>query len=348
MNRENFHRLLQQYQEGRCTPEEAQLVEHWYQMLDFQHTGEITLDNLDAIEESIWDKIHEQINHDMAPAPTYRLPKSSRTKRIRIWMVAASVAVLLIASGTFFYYRVLCHPSKPTYVVSRTPEHDVINIKNTTQATMPIVLPDESLVELDPGAQLEYPKDFSSVREVKLIGDAFFSVEADPKHPFWVFHEGMITKVVGTKFKIKAPTSEADGEVIVYTGQVDVYYNGNTENIIRRIISAPKKNSLTANKRGVLRAETLEEAIIAAPEPIAKQAETLQHEVFENTPIPTLAKTLGTVYGLDVVADETLSGVTFTGNINGIGLFKQLDIICTVTNTAYEVAGTTITLKRKH
>lgn len=348
MNRENFHRLLQQYLAGRCTPEEAQLVEHWYQMLDFQHAGEITQENLDDLEESIWDKIHEQIGDGAVSAPTYRLTKSpTGSKRIRNWLIAASIAILLITSGTFYYFRVLCHPVKPTYVENRTPEHNVIRIKNETLATMPIVLPDASLVELYPGAQLEYPRNFTPSREVKLIGDAFFSVEADPNNPFWVYHDGMITKVVGTKFKIKAPTSETDGEVIVYTGQVDVYYNGNTDNIIRRIISAPKKNSLTANKRGILRAETLEEAIVATPEPIAKRAEVIQHEIFENASIPTLAKTLGTLYGLNVVADENLSGVTFTGDISGIGLFKQLDIICTVTNTEYVVAGTTITLKRK-
>src|SRR5690606_17701477 len=105
---------------------------------------------------------------------------------------------------------------------------------------MNIILSDESRIELYPGASLEYPKRFAEgCREVRLVGNAFFSVVANKHNPFWVFHEGMITKVLGTKFKIMAPKGNSEGEVIVYSGKVDVFYNAGSRNMVERILSAP-------------------------------------------------------------------------------------------------------------
>ncbi len=350
MSRENFHRLLQRYLDGQCTPEEEQLIDHWYQMLDGRHEDRITSQNLEVVEEAIWDKIYEQINEDAVPDNTRELPRRWSTRGIWFWLTAASIAVFLVASGTFVYLRIVCYPVEPSFVShGSTSDSHIITVKNETQTTMSIILPDESFVELYPGALLEYPKQFKAVnREVKLIGDAFFSVAANPKNPFWVFHEGMITKVIGTKFKIKAPKGEIKGEVIVYAGKVDVFYNVGSRNLVRRIMSAPEKASITTNQKAVLLPKTIEETVMENPLPIGKKIDAIRYETFKDIPMPALAKTLSDLYALNVTAGDDLSAVTFTGDISGIGLFKQLDIICTVTNTTYEVVGTTIFLKYKH
>ncbi len=348
MSRENFHRLLQRYLDGQCTPDEEQLVNHWYLMLDEQHKEEINATNLDSIEDVLWNKIHQQINEEEADAQV--LPANPWQKSVRFWFIAASIAAFVIASSTLVYFRIICYPVKPSFVAQGTISNsDVLMVKNDTDKPMSIVLPDESFVELYPGAKLEYPKRFKRVnREVQLIGDAFFVVAANPENPFWVFHEGMITKVLGTKFKIKAPKGNAKGEVIVYAGKVDVFYNVGRRNFVKRILSAPEKASVTTNQRAVLFAKNIEEAVMENPLPISKEIEAIRHETFKDIPMTALAKTLSELYALDVTADDDLAGITFTGDISGIGLFKQLDIICTVTNTDYEVIGTTIFLKNKH
>lgn len=345
MSRENFHRLLQRYLEGQCTPEEERLVDHWYQILEGQPTAKITIENFDAIEASIWEKIQGQIDEDIPSGTTLRLAKSSRLNNMRNWIIAASVAVFLMGSGTFYYFRVLCHPTTPHFVAHRMADSELINVHNPTSETKSIILPDESLVKLYPGAAIEYASSFDKIREVKLTGTAFFHVEANPENPFWVYHEGLVTKVVGTSFKIKAPTDQVSGEVIVYTGKVDVFYNGNSENVMRRILSAPKRSAITANKRAVIREEILEETLVPSPEPLAEEVKTMPYKPFTNTAIPHLAKKLSALYGLEIIADKNLSDVTFTGDISGLSLFKQLDIICTVTNTTYEVVGTSIFIK---
>ncbi len=346
MGRESFHQLLQRYLDGRCTPAEERLVTHWYHMLEGEDQQEISASNLDALENAMWQKIHGQINNGMEAPPDH--PHFLQSRYFRYLSVAASIA-LLITVGTIAYYRIICHPVEPSFAADVTMDSNIVVVENDTDHRMNLILADESLVELYPGAQLQYPKRFSEHgREVRLIGDAFFSVAANKKNPFWVFHEGMITKVLGTKFKIKAPKGNARGEVIVYSGKVDVFYNVGRRNIVQRILSAPEGATLTTNQRAVLLAKKLEETVTENPLPVRDRADAIQHETYQDIPMTSLVGTLSELYALDVVADSDLSHVTFTGDISGIGLFKQLDIICTVTDTRYEVIGTTIFLKSKY
>lgn len=341
MSRENFHRLLQRYLDGRCTPEEEQLVDHWYQMLGQDIESAVTPNDLDTIEDMIWNKIQNrlaEIEHADTP------PLHTRARRTRTWIVAASITALIVASATFLYYRVICYPVQPSFVETRAMEQDIHSVTNNTQETFTIFLPDESVVELFPGASIEYPSQFKQQREVRLIGDAIFNVEADLSNPFWVFHEGMITRVVGTKFRIKGPQGNTHGEVIVYTGQVDVFYNAADRSLIKRILSPPEKASLTANQRAALDGHSLAEAIVDNPVRVEQSTISAPREAYTDIPLPALAETLSALYALDVSADERLSDITFTGDISGLGFFEQLDIICTVTNSRYEVEGTTITI----
>lgn len=347
MGRENFHRLLQRYLEGRCTPAEEQLVNHWYHMLDGNDRNEISPANLDAIEDAIWNKIHPELNDDPETLP---IASSSlrRSKRIRLWLVAASIVALLITTGTLAYFRVVCYPVKPSFASEDASlDSNIVVVSNDTDQRMNIILSDESLVELYPGALLEYPKHFSGSREVRLVGDAFFSVAANKENPFWVFHEGMITKVLGTRFKITAPKGNARGEVVVYSGKVDVFYNVGRRNVVKRMLSTPAMASVTTNQKAVLLPNRIEETITENPLPLSGQVDAIRHETFKDIPMPALAETLSGLYALNVVADSSLAHITFTGDISGIGLFKQLNIICMVTDTHYEIAGTTIFLKNK-
>src|SRR5690606_35471658 len=250
MSREHFHRLLQRYLDGQCTSEEEQLVQQWYQILDTGNQENLNADDLDAIEDAIWNSIHWEIEQSDI---------SRRPKRIRMWLAVAAAAVLLVDSMTFVYFRIICYPVAPSFAGHHAIAEGRINIvENYTNKHMRVILPDESLVELYPGAKHEYPKRFKeNGREVRLVGNAFFAVAANKENPLWVFHEGMITKVLGTKFTIKAPQAGARGEVIVYSGKVDVYYNAKGRTLVKRILSPPEKASVTTNQKAVLLPKTV-------------------------------------------------------------------------------------------
>lgn len=85
-------------------------------------------------------------------------------------------------------------------------------------------LPDGTFVWLNSGTNLSYPSSFSGeTRNVKLLGEAFFDVVKDEKHPFIVDLGKLNIEVVGTKFD--AINYEQDGktEVVLASGKVKLY-----------------------------------------------------------------------------------------------------------------------------
>jgi ferric-dicitrate binding protein FerR (iron transport regulator) len=69
---------------------------------------------------------------------------------------------------------------------------------------------------------LKYIKNFESdLREIELIGEAYFEVTKDPNRPFIVRTGQVSTQVLGTSFNIKAFKNE-DLEVSLLMGKVEV------------------------------------------------------------------------------------------------------------------------------
>ena len=66
-----------------------------------------------------------------------------------------------------------------------------------------VLLADGTEVNLNSGSELSYSNSFSGQnRSVTLIGEAFFKVKADPKHPFVVKTSDFDIKVTGTQFNV--------------------------------------------------------------------------------------------------------------------------------------------------
>ncbi|RMG32041.1 MAG: DUF4974 domain-containing protein [Bacteroidetes bacterium] len=84
-------------------------------------------------------------------------------------------------------------------------------------------LPDGSRVSLNAHSKLSYPARFQpDQRLVKLEGEAFFEVEADPDRPFVVEATQLRVKVLGTSFQVSALPTADTLSVVVESGQVEV------------------------------------------------------------------------------------------------------------------------------
>jgi transmembrane sensor len=84
-------------------------------------------------------------------------------------------------------------------------------------------LPDGSRVWLNASSDLTYDKDFGkNLREVNLVGEAFFDVVKDPAHPFIIHTKVIDVKVLGTKFDVKAYPNDAYTETSLIRGSVEV------------------------------------------------------------------------------------------------------------------------------
>lgn len=84
-------------------------------------------------------------------------------------------------------------------------------------------LSDGTRVWLNAMSELEFPVDFvGQDRRVRLNGEAYFEVTADPERPFVVETAGMKTRVLGTSFNVQAYCDEQRVFTTLLSGKVEV------------------------------------------------------------------------------------------------------------------------------
>ena len=82
-------------------------------------------------------------------------------------------------------------------------------------------LADGSRVTLAAGSVLDVPRVFDKRgRDVTLVGQAYFEIAHDSTRPFRVHTRGTVTRVLGTKFGVRAYPEDSDVTVVVSEGHV--------------------------------------------------------------------------------------------------------------------------------
>lgn len=191
-------KYLQQYWEKGLYPEIDELLEqHWRA----QELDQSMLDD-DGLQERMWQNIRQQTTPVKAP----------RFSRRAIWTSAAAAAILLLIT-IGWWYSTLKTAETPQWVVA----------VNTGKGVKTIHLPDGTIVDLAGGSRFYYRTPFSEhERLTKLEGEAFFEVEKDPDRPFEVIANELKTKVIGTKFNLKALPNAVDVSVALLEGAVQI------------------------------------------------------------------------------------------------------------------------------
>jgi ferric-dicitrate binding protein FerR (iron transport regulator) len=222
---------------------------------------------------------------------------------------------------------------------------------NTSATPLLVVLSDSSKVTLDRGARISYAPSFSNTekREVYLSGNAFFQITKNPMKPFMVHANGIITKVLGTSFKVQTDLASNGVTVEVVTGRVEVY---------KQPVSAAAKTEnskddgviLTPNQKVVYSGgkNVFETSLVEEPVPIEKENKKIAKEdfVFEDAPLRTVIQAIEKIYGIKVeVENEAILNCPFTGDISEQNLHRKFDAICQTTKTTYEVKETTVFIR---
>lgn len=103
-------------------------------------------------------------------------------------------------------------------------DHQVNVISTPNGGEWQIRLPDGSLVWLNALSSLEYPLNIgtTTVRKVKLKGEAYFEVAKDSKHPFIVETDKQKLEVLGTHFNINSYTNESLTKTTLLEGSVRI------------------------------------------------------------------------------------------------------------------------------
>ncbi|HMI05622.1 MAG TPA: FecR domain-containing protein [Pedobacter sp.] len=350
MSREAFHLLLERYLQNKCTDEEKEIIEKWYGMLDQQDMQDIAPAQVKALEQKLWDRIHENALASESEIPIRKLKPAFRLSMI-LRTAAAMIASFILIAGYLFFST---ESEKPEFIKSAS-ANDINSTANDTGKPLIVKLEDGSLVTLQPNAMLKYPRHFSkSVREVSLDGEGFFEISKNPLRPFLVYNKNVITRVVGTSFIVKTNSAATETEVTVKTGKVIVSPNsGSLSFKIDGLLTSGKGVVLTPNQKTVYNASenSFATTLVDKPLPIVtknnKQTAKESYS-FNDIRVAEVLNQLQKSYGIEfTVEDKELYNYTFTGDLSEQNLYSQLDFLCESIQATYEVKGTKIIIKGK-
>lgn len=264
----------------------------------------------------------------------------------RLWMAAASV-LLTIAFGYYWLNIKSASFSESEYsrLVLKT-QSTLKELVNTTSTNLAVLMPDGSKAILKPNSRLSYNESFAGpVREVYLSGEAFFDVMKNPGKPFLVYANGLIIKVLGTSFEVKAYEKDKQVTVMVKTGRVSVFAHKVTTN------QDPETKGLvlTSNQKAIFGKdnEHLSRTLVERPTLLLSSQE-LEQFSFNNAPISQIFTALERAYGVDIVFDEeVMTNCFLTTSLTNETLFEKLDIICEGLESTYKVVDAQVIISSK-
>ena len=285
---------------------------------------------------AIWSQIAEELEEP---------PKRIVEIVLNFWKPALAAASVIIALGLGWRWYQSTPKGKYDQLISaaKSPLEEVVN---TTSTNLTVNMPDGSHAILKPESKLSYTKSFTgNIREVYLSGEAFFDVIKNPSKPFFVYANGLITKVLGTSFWVKAYEEDKQVTVLVKTGRVSVFAQKNTQN------PDPETNGLvlTPNQQVVFGKadERLTRKLIERPVILLSPQELKQFS-FTNASVTDIFAALEKAYGVDIVIDEELmANCTLTTTLSNETLFEKLDIICEALEATYKVVDAQVIITSK-
>jgi ferric-dicitrate binding protein FerR (iron transport regulator) len=292
----------------------------------------------DQRKNEMWSHIQESV-HQISP-------EKSEPYSVKVpWYNMAAVLVVVVLAGLYVFYHFQANPAtnSPTAFIPST--QGLKQFKNETGQPQMVTLDDGSRVTLQPQSLLAYPEKFvGHQRKVYLSGEAFFLVEKDPKRPFFVYANELVTQVLGTSFNVRAYSEERDISVVVRTGKVSVFSlskeegnlkTGEGTNALSKVMN---RTLLLPNQQVVFsrdRASLIKSLVL---EPVVLPAPVVLDFEFTDTPIREVFEKLSKAYGVDIVYDEEVLGNCYlNASLDDLSFHDKLRLICKAINAQYEM-----------
>lgn len=252
------------------------------------------------------------------------------------WVAAASVVLML---GWWGYQSVLTRQpdgSSPEMATSLVVPGEVANTMTEAVADKTerrVTLPDGSVVTLSAQSRLRYSQSFQgTTRTVALVGQAFFEVKRDPKKPFLVFTNDVVTRVLGTSFIVRSRPGHA-ATVVVRTGRVAVYarktYDTPGRQALTGLSLTPNQQATLSNANG-----TLKRSVISEPQPLPTQSVAALD--FDDRPVEEVIDALEKTYGVPIQYDrQRVGNCRVTVSFVNEPLFDQLALLAKLLDGRY-------------
>jgi ferric-dicitrate binding protein FerR (iron transport regulator) len=155
-----------------------------------------------------WKQLHQKLESEGLLDEGVREGVAGR--RMSALRIAATVLLVLALGIPTLYFGLNRDGGKMLISHAATEGVNIVN------------LPDGSMVYLNKGSEISYPKAFAQQRAIELSGEAFFEVLSDPANPFTVHTGNVVVSVLGTSFNVKQVKDSPQVEVYVKTGKVSM------------------------------------------------------------------------------------------------------------------------------
>lgn len=321
---EHIDDLIGKVLTGHATSSEKQEVERWTRA---SAANQKYFEQVKTIfEKAASNFIQQQFDTDEAwrrvkGRLARKEAKTISLQNVAYWpalRIAAGVVILLsIGILTYQYFT----PDIETFAVVT----DITTVQDT--------LPDGSTAFLNKKSELSYeynPR--KKTRTVKLTGEAFFDIKHDDQKPFVIETEEVLIKDVGTVFNVKAYPESNTVEVIVESGEVEIYTLSN------------KGLRLTAGEKGFYNKVLNEFSKIEKMDTNGLAYKTKVFS-FNNTDLQSVVEMINDVYGSKIkLANNSLNNCHMTVNFNNDSLDLVIEILAETLNLKVIRAGNEIIL----
>lgn len=339
-NIREYQKLLEKYSQGKCTEKELQILNEWYNSFDNDEhdfeAGEIA-----DLKTEMFNNISAGIDREEGSIRKSEPSNfTTRLRAINIYQFAriAAVLVMVVAVGMVVYLR---KDRLDSHLAENADTVQQPAIKNEPQVNGPatIYLSDGSVVWLKEKSRLEYPETFAeSIREVILVGEAFFDVSPDSQRPFIIRSANFTTRVVGTTFKIKDYENEESQEVEVVTGKVIVSVRNSAGNSVKELVLKPNRKAIYSKKDNSLVEATSGESAL-------QQSFTKSKLVFNEVPLKDIVAVLNVTHDVNITfANESMKRCILTADFTDETLDVSLAVLSRTINAKFDRSGKNILL----
>jgi ferric-dicitrate binding protein FerR (iron transport regulator) len=334
-----------------ANPDKYMLIAEARKILESFRTEELLISEQERETEinKLLHTITEGNIPDEMPEPRIPARVVSVSKK-RWWFAAAAIVIGLVVTTGYFLRSEHKRSAEFAYHVV-TPAKHLIESVNTSERTISLTLPDQSVVELAPDSRIAYPNNFDSnnTRDVYLSGEAFFKVTKNPARPFRVFANEIVTKVLGTSFIVRSFEADTVIQVTVKTGKVSVYSQANKTKLDD---SSSQYSGIILTPNQELVYKRLEQqflkSLLANPAEIIPRGGDQENMVYDEAPLEKVFGQLGKNYGINIVYDvELLKKCTVTADLRNESFYRKLDLICKAIGADYEIIDGQIVIVTK-
>ncbi len=344
MYSKKYWNLINKYLSNECTEKDFRTIENLRKKdREFDRLFEETMNLLAFKEEEPQkksvDKKWQEIKNDILNLKNgniYKIEENhemqSPSRRLVSRIIRYAAVLLLVTGLPYMVYN-------KYYSIKENQIHKNFRvIKVAHSERQAITLSDGTKITLDAGSELKIPDNYNENRHVYLNGEAFFQVVHDADHPFRVFAENALIKVLGTEFDVRAWREVPNVTVTVKRGKVALGAND---------LKSDHKVFLTKGKQSSLSRNGVPSVPVTVN--VNEYISWMNNELhFKNASLKEILAQLERWYDFNFVVDDSLLySNRLTYHVKKSNINNLLESISIITNTKVNKEGKTIKLIQK-